>query len=153
MLISTIDKSVHSCGYACRYLNQIISNWTPFDLLFLTVSQNVILESIIFMSLILYFSTVTYTILLKRGVSLLGVKFFGIGHKRTTSQAMIFASALFILSNFGWFFVFTALSPQYVSFGNQLWCNSINIYGSRDCTGRPDLIYSCQASSPIGKIC
>jgi hypothetical protein len=36
MVLSLLDKSIHSCGYSCRYLLQVISYFTPIDLILLS---------------------------------------------------------------------------------------------------------------------
>lgn len=42
ILLTHLDKSLHSCGYNCRYLLQIIYYWTPIDLIMISAGQVII---------------------------------------------------------------------------------------------------------------
>ncbi|KAI8914162.1 hypothetical protein EDD86DRAFT_244390 [Gorgonomyces haynaldii] len=124
VMMTSMDKTFHSCGSNCRYL---VASW-----------MDIIVYSLL--SLFLYLST--FFILKGDGITVMGMEIVKLGWKRTPPSQIIIGTWLIIFSNFGWTFLYTVLAPQYTSFGTQTFCSS-----PMGCAMRADLLYACQPNT------
>ena len=92
----------------------------------------------------------SYLIMVEQGISIMGIE-IKLGFKRTSAQDLVLATGVLMTANMAWLFSLTSLIPQYTSYGAQTSCGNMTPMGP-DCTGRPDLIFSCQVSSDPGNI-
>jgi hypothetical protein len=147
IVMTLLDKSYHSCGAQCRYLVRLIWYWTPIDIILLS-SRDFYSDTILLSLLYMFCIASSLTAIKEKGFSIMGWNIVSIGNKRTTSQGLIIATGLLILGNFAWIYQTTLLAPQYMSYGTQKYCTRITPQG-RICTDTPELVFSCQLTSPI----
>lgn len=144
IIMSQFDKMLNSCKSSCRFLVRLIWNWTPIDIMLLS-SQSIKFDVIFLAALWSFCLIASFHALKAKGFTIFGQKFFAIGLKRTSSDALLLTAGLQILSNFGWLYQMTLLAPQYMTYGTQSYCSLAN----RDCSRNPELLYSCQITSPV----
>ncbi|KAH9500668.1 putative lysosomal cobalamin transporter [Bulinus truncatus] len=124
LLLTNIDKAIHSLGYLSGYALPERTLPNPVDIV-LVYSQKVFpVDYILMVGIIAYFVLCTMSGICNIGIWFLWIKMYKIRPRRTSPQGMLMFCMILMFIVLAINIVLYELTPQYSSFGSQHFVNS-----------------------------
>jgi len=127
IILTNIDKAVNSgnfCGAQCGFVLAYPKIFNPLDTLFTILARFFPLDYVLVGSMILYIFISTLSGIVRIGIRFLWIKLYTIRKHGTAPQGLLLATIILMLAVLALNMELTTLSPQYASFGSQVFLNS-----------------------------
>ncbi|CAG2164771.1 unnamed protein product [Oppiella nova] len=143
LLITNIDKAMHSLGMRMGYALFKPQITNPIDIILVTFQRVFPLDYILILCMSLFFIMATMSGIKNLGIWFFCVRLYKIRVKKSSPQALLMLFATLMLTTLGINILFYCVSPQYVTYGSQHYINATanntvmvcsSIASSEDCT-------------------
>ncbi|CAG2101600.1 unnamed protein product [Medioppia subpectinata] len=124
LLITNIDKAMHSLGMEMGYALPKPQIPNPIDIILVTFQRVFPLDYILILLMSLFFVLATMSGLKNLGIWFFFVRLYKIRVKKSSPQALLMLFGTLMLTTLGINILFYCISPQYVTFGSQHYINA-----------------------------
>lgn len=126
LLLTNIDKALHSEGPKAGYSLKIRTIPNPIDIVLVYLQQVFPLDYLLFLIMAWFFVLCTISGIRNLGIRLFFVKMYKLRLRRTRPQALLMTCATLMLTVLAVNILLFCVSPSYVKYGSQKYKHSIN---------------------------
>lgn len=119
LLLSSIDKAMHSFGYTVGYVLPKSYLPNPIDIIFVYVQQVFPLDYLLYFGIVMFFIFCSMSGIRQLGIWFLWVRMFRIRPHRTRPQGLLLLTVTLMFIIMALHVTLYSLTPQYTTYGSQ----------------------------------